>query len=982
MGKGAAVTFGGLLRYYRLAAGLTQEALAERAGISERAVRDFERGTGRLPRYETLQLLLAALRLSAQERAMFAVAAQVQGTFAAPPARDGALSGPHAPALVGRADELAALARHLAGKGPPLLLVAGEPGIGKSRLLQEAAQRARCDGWTVLEDGCQRRGGQDPYAPLLGAIQRYVNTQLPVHLRVALRGCAWLVRLLPELADGPIEALPTWTVPPVQERRLLFEAVARFLGNVAGPSGTLLVLDDLQWSGTDALDLLVVLARGASQAPLRILGAYRDTEVQPADLLAGTLADLAGAELAAQHALRPLAPAEAAALLDRLLDRADGIEPALRERLMQRAGGVPFFLVSCARWLQAHTHVSAQAESIPWDLAQSIRQRVTALPASAREILSVASVVGRAVAAPLLTTVVACSEDVTLAALDTLCRTHLLVEGGSAAYLFAHDIIREVVEADLGGARRMVLHRRVAEALEQDSGTLPVELLAYHFSRSESHDKAVLYLERAGDHARAQTAYAAAEGYYGQLVDRLEQVGNTLHAARAQEKLAAVLRTTGRYEEALAVLERVADTYRAAADLEGHGRVTAEIGVMWARRGAPREGIQRLQSVLPLLESHGPSPALAVLQAALAELALCSDQLDHAPGMLAAERAIQTALAVGDARTRADAEIARGMLLFLMGHREEALRAWEETVPLAAAVGDLAILRKVLNNVGVAYVFLGAFDRARPYLHHALEVAERLGDPLEIAFQAGNHGSTAYTLGDWREARLYLEKAITLHCAVQANAGSYTNALLSLGQLCLAEGKREEASRHVCEAVAVAQRYGDQQVRQNAVQLHAECELLAGRPEAARACLLPVLNTADREDLKVVWLLSLLAWASAQLGELPAAENTAALAISRSRTEGGQLMLVDALRVQAMIALQAQRWEDARGALEEGLALARVMPYPYAEARLLQVYGSLHVERGEPEQARERLEAALAIFRRLGARKDIERTEHLLAALG
>jgi predicted ATPase len=91
-------------------------------------------------------------------------------------------------------------------------------------------------------------------------------------LRSALRGCAWLVRLLPELATGPIEPLPAWALAPAHERRLMFEAVVRLLTNVAGPAGVLLLLDDLQWAGSDALDLLGTLVRSAAEVPLRIVG--------------------------------------------------------------------------------------------------------------------------------------------------------------------------------------------------------------------------------------------------------------------------------------------------------------------------------------------------------------------------------------------------------------------------------------------------------------------------------------------------------------------------------------------------------------------------------------------------------------------------------------------------------------------------------------------------------------------------------------
>ena len=288
--------FGALLKRYRQAAGLTQEALAGQAGLSVRAISDLERGLKVRPHKDTVALLAAALQLSPPEHAAFVAARQ----GSAPPA-----GGAASPPFVGRSRELVLLERHLAGEGPPLLLLAGEPGIGKSRLLHEAEQRAGTHGLCVLAGSCQRRGDETPYAPLLPALARHLQAQAPAQLRADLRGCAWLVRLLPELAGGPIEPLPAGTLPPEQERRLLFAAVAQYLRNVAGPAGTLLLLDDLQWAGPDALALLASLLH--ADAPLRVVGAYRNTEIPAQDALAVALGDLAHAGLATQHALGPLA---------------------------------------------------------------------------------------------------------------------------------------------------------------------------------------------------------------------------------------------------------------------------------------------------------------------------------------------------------------------------------------------------------------------------------------------------------------------------------------------------------------------------------------------------------------------------------------------------------------------------------------------------------------------------------------------------
>jgi transcriptional regulator with XRE-family HTH domain len=167
--------FGVLLKRFRLAARLKQEELAERAELSARTISDLERGVSRAPRKETLRLLAEALGLSEADRALLVHVAQGQSlprTFGR--AVSSAPARPTFP-LVGRRRELHRLDSHLAGDGPPLLLLAGEPGIGKSRLLRETAQQAVMDGWTVLAGGCHRKSGQEPYTPLLDALAGYLR---------------------------------------------------------------------------------------------------------------------------------------------------------------------------------------------------------------------------------------------------------------------------------------------------------------------------------------------------------------------------------------------------------------------------------------------------------------------------------------------------------------------------------------------------------------------------------------------------------------------------------------------------------------------------------------------------------------------------------------------------------------------------------------------------------------------------------------
>src|SRR5205823_6203491 len=141
-------------------------------------------------------------------------------------------------------------------------------------------------------------------------------------------------------------------------------------------------------------------------------------------------------------------------------------------------------------------------------------------------------------------------------------------------------------------------------------GEPSVELLAYHYSRSEAQEKALLYLEQAGDHAAAEHAHAAAEGYYRDVVARLDALGRTLEAAAVREKVGSVLRTAARYEEALAVLEHAAEAYRAAGDREGVRRALAQIGQVHAVRGTAEDGVKRLRAALEAVGMDEPSYGL------------------------------------------------------------------------------------------------------------------------------------------------------------------------------------------------------------------------------------------------------------------------------------------------------------------------------------------------------------------------------------
>jgi len=962
--------FGALLKRLRRDAGLTQAALAERANYSAVYISMLERGE-RAPSPLTIDLLARTLDLEPDERA--ALHAVARRTRAGP-------TGPYPdtsslPPLIGRAAELAVLDRHLAGEGPPVVVLAGEPGIGKTRLLYEAIARARGRGWTVLYGGCQRRDLQEPYSPLLEALERHVRSLPTGELRLALRDCSWLARVLPELDVAGMAPAPPATLPPERERRLVFGAIARFVTNIAGPAGTLLVLDDLQWAGPDALDVLLTLAHEAERASLRVVCAYRSTEAHIHDALGMALADLAQASLVTHHGVPPLSRPDARRMFDGLMADRPHSQPELRDRMVQRAAGMPFFIVSCAHGMDG------ELNEAPWDLAHSLRQRIATLPDLAREILDAAAVIGRDVPHDVVVAMTSRQQDETLDALEIACRRRLLEED-SGAFRFAHDVIREVVEADLSVARRQTLHRRVAETLEHMTRPSTADLLAYHYSRSDTPDKALAYLEQAADQAHAQAAHAAAADYFHLLVDRLDALGRAGDAARVREKQGVALSAMGRYDDAVAALDEAATAYHEAGDIDAFGRAIAQIGQVYGRRGTPDQGFARIEQSLPDLTRAGATRGLAAAYAALAHLCWLSGRYEEQAA--AAAQAAQAARAIGDDRTLAAAEGRRGAALYQQGRFDEALVILEDAARVAEAVGDAESLWRALNNISTIYFTRGELERCRPLDEQALRVARQQNDPVSIARVLSNRGEGALYRGEWAQARADFNEALNLVRQV-GDTEATVYPLLDLASLHLLEGRWAELAS-LDDAERLAGRGGDLQALRWLGTMRAELDIRRGYPEHARARFASLLDRPGLEETDVAYMLPVLAWAHLAEGDLTAAAGVATRAVERARAHDHRVVLVDALRISALVSCRMGRHCEAVSCLDQGLELATAMPYPLAEARLLHAYSEVEsliagASADAPDAARERLAAALTLYERLGARADAALARQDLTAL-
>ncbi len=448
-------SFGDLLRRYRLEAGLTQEALAERAAFSVRNVQNLESGANR-PLRDTVRRLLVGLGLGAEEHARFLNAAAPAprrrpptgtaptepmpvGEF--PPSWPGPPSTPlTAPVgetglepararLVGRDAEMerlgAALTRAAGGQGA-LLFLAGEPGIGKTRLALEAADLARTRGFLVLQGRAYAPESALAYAPLLDAFGPYVRALDEPRRAALVDGLPDLGHLFGGLRLPPPEPLGD----PALEKTRLFEAVARLLQRLAAGAPILLVLDDLHWADRASLELLHYLVRGLAAQRVLVLATCRDGEMDTEPALRPLLRSLRRTGLLADVAVPRLQPDAVAALVRGTLD---GEAPAEIVRLIERrSGGTPLFVEMLLGSLvdSGCLHRSGGVWTLSGDMAQEIdippviqdiiADRLERLGADERHVLHVIAIDGEATPIEVLCAASGLTDEALLNALGRL----------------------------------------------------------------------------------------------------------------------------------------------------------------------------------------------------------------------------------------------------------------------------------------------------------------------------------------------------------------------------------------------------------------------------------------------------------------------------------------------------------------------------------------------------------------------------------
>jgi tetratricopeptide (TPR) repeat protein/transcriptional regulator with XRE-family HTH domain len=1014
MAQAQVPSFGTLLRRHRRDAGLTQEELAERAGLSVRGISDLERDVKQRPHRDTVDLLAAALHLDSEQRDVFERAArggslsrgagaeEAEGERISPLPHHGRgvggeglqalpiggfLGSLPAEPLVARRIELE---RTIAlvdvvreGRGR-LALLAGEPGAGKTRLAQEVTLAARDRGFVIAAGRCYEAEQTAPFYVMREALAA-LHAICPPSLRAEIpRRWPDVLRLLP---NQTVTGATGWEGQEEQQR--LFWQVTGFIQACAELAPLAILLDDLHWADASSLRLLVHLAHQTLQHRVLLLGAYRDVEAGRQHPLERVRIDLDRDGLVERIAVRRLGEEDTAALMATSIGL-EKVSDELAELVYRRTEGNPFFVQQVMRSLVERGGIYQEdgrwqgrevaALEVPESIRAVIGQRLSRLPEMTQEVLREASILGQNFSFEDLLGMGERSEEDLEAELEEACRSGLIRETGKNGYGFDHALTQQALTAELSARKRRRLHLAAADALERLPERVRRERtpeIALHLVEADAGERALPYCLMAGQQAHSIFAPSEAEWQYRTALELAREIGDLESEREALEGLGKALFALARFEETIEVLGPLAEMCRLAGDSDGEARVEARIARAHIEAQRKTEGIARAAAVAQRLDGR-PSPGLARLYSTLSWLYSVDGDW---PGVLAAgERAVAIAEPLGDDSLLAYAENARGNGLRVVGRNQEALVAFQRARELGERTGDLEVVQRASSNASFALSGMKRYEDARRHLEEGLDVARRIGLPWHIAYAAVpfgnfflNHGSSR---DDWDAAERYYEEAARAGRSLRV---ARTNAsTLHPAKLRLLRGDRAGALREMAEVGTAARRAGDFETYAEAEYWLAWVDFWEDRPERAVDRLGPLLQMPDLEVGFVEEAETLLSWAYYTAARLDAAETLVTRRLGRS---GRQDYYLYPRWIWCLARLKAARGrrQEATEAFED--ALERLDGLPYYRALCLFDYGKQLASAGAPEAAREKLAESLSILQGLGARLHIPAVERALTGI-
>ena len=884
-----------------------------------------------------------------------------------------------------------ALDEAMSGNGR-LVMLAGEPGIGKTRTAQELASYAENRGAQVFWGRCYEEEGTPPYWPWVQAMRSYIHQANAEQLIAETgRGATAIADVVPEIHVKITDLKPfSVSLEPEAARFRLFDSVTTFLKNATQSQPLMLVRDDLHWADRSSLLLLEFLARELGDCRILLVACYRDTELSRQHTLADTLAQLSREPTFRRQVLRGLGLDE----LGQFVEATTGVQLSqeLTGTLYAHTEGNPFFMTEVIRLLSESGELTAEhigtpvGLRIPEGVREVIGQRLNRLSEHCNEVLTTASIIGRGFDFRLLNILNGeMSEKQLLQAVDEAASFHLIedVPGQMDHYQFSHALIQQTLAEEVTTSHRVRLHARIAEGLEElygDEAEAHAAELAHHFTEAQTVlgiVKLVRYSLLAGEQSLNSYAYEGALLHFERgLVAR----GITLSGSQPapDEEAAALLFGLARaqsatvaanqLEEAFATLSR-AFGYYAEAGKVAKAVAAAEFPIASPSRPIP--GVAQLTAraiALVPADSHEAGRLLSRYGGILG-VAEC----DYEGAQQALGRAMSIARREGDVvlevKTLTYASIVSGRHLHYQESVDRGLRAIE----LATGDEDPFSLHMSLWWTAVSLLLVGDLDAARPNALALRDLAERRSTSRVLAI--GGLLPITYLScleGDWKAGREYSDRGLEMSPLNQQPL--FPRILLEYETGEFAQG--EVYLERLLETMRQAgpDQLGTSERVSMVIAAISRITGVLDRVEIAEAAAEAVLADQSVTPIYAVNAQAGLALLAVQKSDPSAAGEHYSFFLGQQSTMIGIIVSVD--RLLGLLAHTMGNLDQAAAHFEDALAFSRKAGYRPELAWSCCDYSDILRERngaGDRAKATSLLDEALAIATELGMRPLIER---------
>jgi DNA-binding NarL/FixJ family response regulator len=892
------------------------------------------------------------------------------------------------PVLVGRGQHAAALDacldRAQTGDGHVLLL-SGEAGIGKTRLVGEAQTRALERGFQVLQGTCFETDRALPYAPFIDLLRGYLAADPTSDAVASIANRAALAALVPELREVVSNGDSAPRIDAESVKRETIHGFGALFRQLAALRPMLVIIEDVHWSDDTSAELLLHLARHCRSAPIAIVLTFRPDETPPAlgGLLAGLNRERLASELRVQRLRRPDigAMVEAIFRLDRP-PRADFLD-----LLGNLSEGNPFLIEEILRSLVASGEIFFRDGRwdrkplpelhVPHTIREAVEQRVARLSPSARRSVQFAAVVGRRFGFTFLQSLCAAEEPAILDSVKELLAAGLVVEESAETFAFRHALTREAVYAGLLARERQALHRQVAELIEGLHSDQPDALddhldLAYHFYEGTVWDKALDFGLRAGERALSLLAPRAA----------IEQLSRALEAAN-QLRIAPPVELRHARGQAFSMLDEfdaARDDFAAVLEAAGADgddllgwRVQLDMALLWHGRDIERGGVY-VQQALEAAQRLNDPACIAESLNRLGDWHMSVQQPDAA--LESHRRALALFEELGDREAIAETLVLLGVTRQQAAEPVQAAAFFERAIPILRDLDDRPRLIDALvlrTVIGGAYTF----DRVAPSLPLPLDAEAGLQLARTGGWRAGE-SFAAWELAMWHGPRGEYDRALELAATALDTAEEIEHRAWTCGARCALAAVHldmlalDEALTHAEAALRLAHAIGLPGWRDMAIAFLVSIAVAERDLERALALV------GDRPDVGLpsqTMGQRLLAYARSELLLARRKPDAALMVLESLASEAGstlhQTPRREYLRGEALVALN--RLEEAEAALVEARTGADAVGFRSISWRIEAALGRLYARQRRAAEADAAFATARGVITDLAERLPTER---------